>query len=139
MKLSRSLIAIGAIAALDIVWTAADIFMAVMALINLFALILLSPLVFTLLKNYMDQRRAGQEPIFRRGDLLARLRLGVGRDGVFQVQDQDVGVQAARLVERAGVGARHVQDGTAGTDRGVHGRDSQGWTPPTICTGSVQT
>src|SRR5699024_441078 len=60
---------IGAIAALDIVWTAADIFMAVMALINLFALILLSPLVFTLLKNYMDQRRAGQEPIFRRGDL----------------------------------------------------------------------
>src|SRR5699024_11627444 len=60
---------IGAIAALDIVWTAADIFMAVMALINLFALILLSPLVFTLLKNYMDQRRAGQETIFRRGDL----------------------------------------------------------------------
>jgi AGCS family alanine or glycine:cation symporter len=60
---------VGAIAALDLVWTAADIFMAIMALINLFALLLLSPLVFALLKNYQKQRRAGEEPIFRRGDL----------------------------------------------------------------------
>lgn len=60
---------VGAIAALDLVWTAADIFMAIMALINLFALLMLSPLVFRLLKNYSDQRRAGLEPIFRRADL----------------------------------------------------------------------
>ena len=60
---------IGSIAALDIVWSAADIFMAIMALINLFALLMLSPLVFRILKNYTDQRRAGQEPIFRRTDL----------------------------------------------------------------------
>ena len=60
---------IGAIAALDLVWTAADIFMAIMALINLFALLMLSPLVFSLLKNYQQQRRAGFEPVFHRGDL----------------------------------------------------------------------
>lgn len=60
---------IGAIAALDIVWTAANIFMAIMALINLFALLMLSPLVFNLLKNYQEQRRQGLEPIFHRSDL----------------------------------------------------------------------
>lgn len=60
---------IGAIAALDIVWTAANIFMAIMALINLFALLMLSPLVFNLLKNYQEQRRQGLEPVFHRSDL----------------------------------------------------------------------
>ncbi|MDN6668280.1 MAG: alanine:cation symporter family protein, partial [Brevibacterium sp.] len=60
---------IGAIAALDIVWTAANIFMAIMALINLFALLMLSPLVFNLLKNYQEQRKQGLEPVFHRSDL----------------------------------------------------------------------
>lgn len=60
---------IGAIAALDIVWTAANIFMAIMALINLFALLMLSPLVFNVLKNYQKQRRQGLEPVFHRSDL----------------------------------------------------------------------
>ncbi|TSI15084.1 sodium:alanine symporter family protein [Brevibacterium aurantiacum] len=71
---------IGGIAALDLVWTAADIFMAIMALINLFALLMLSPVVFSLLKNYMDQRRAGQEPIFRRGDLPTFKRINTDVD-----------------------------------------------------------
>lgn len=60
---------IGSIAALDIVWTAANIFMAIMALINLFALLMLSPLVFNVLKNYQKQRRQGLEPVFHRSDL----------------------------------------------------------------------
>ena len=50
--------------------------------------------------------------------LRARLWLGVGRDRVLQVQDQHVGIQASGLVERAGVGAGHVERGAAGAGRG---------------------
>jgi AGCS family alanine or glycine:cation symporter len=60
---------IGSIASLDIVWTAANIFMAIMAFINLFALLMLSPKVFKLLRNYMEQLRSKREPIFQRSDL----------------------------------------------------------------------
>src|SRR5699024_8314258 len=60
---------IGAIAALDIVWTAADIFMAVMALSNPFPLSLLSPRGFTPMKTYTAQPRAGQAPNHRRRGL----------------------------------------------------------------------
>ncbi|WP_231445089.1 alanine/glycine:cation symporter family protein [Brevibacterium zhoupengii] len=71
---------IGAIAALDIVWTAANIFMAIMALINLFALLMLSPLVFNLLKNYQQQRRQGLEPVFHRSDLPTFKRINTNVD-----------------------------------------------------------
>ncbi|WCE40576.1 alanine/glycine:cation symporter family protein [Brevibacterium sp. BDJS002] len=71
---------IGAIAALDIVWTAANIFMAIMALINLFALLMLSPLVFNLLKNYQQQRRQGLEPVFHRSDLPTFKRINTDID-----------------------------------------------------------
>ncbi|RCS84574.1 alanine/glycine:cation symporter family protein [Brevibacterium aurantiacum] len=71
---------IGAIAALDIVWTAANIFMAIMALINLFALLMLSPLVFNLLKNYQQQRRQGFEPVFHRSDLPTFKRINTDID-----------------------------------------------------------
>ncbi|SMX84555.1 alanine/glycine:cation symporter family protein [Brevibacterium aurantiacum] len=71
---------IGAIAALDIVWTAANIFMAIMALINLFALLMLSPLVFNLVKNYQQQRRQGLEPVFHRSDLPTFKRINTDID-----------------------------------------------------------
>ncbi|GAA1554237.1 MULTISPECIES: alanine/glycine:cation symporter family protein [Brevibacterium] len=71
---------LGAIAALDIVWTAANIFMAIMALINLFALLMLSPLVFNLLKNYQQQRRQGLEPVFHRSDLPTFKRINTDVD-----------------------------------------------------------
>lgn len=71
---------IGAIAALDTVWTAANIFMAIMALINLFALLMLSPLVFNLLKNYQQQRRQGLEPVFHRSDLPTFKRINTDID-----------------------------------------------------------
>src|SRR5204862_3351025 len=42
--------------------------------------------------------------------------LGVGRDGVLEVEDQRIGRQAARLLERTGIGARHVEDAAARTN-----------------------
>ncbi len=52
----------------------------------------------------------------RLGDLPAGEGLGLGRHGVFQLQDQRVGVERAGLFQRAGVGARHVERGAAGPD-----------------------
>ena len=46
-------------------------------------------------------------------DALAGLRLGVGGDGVLEVEDERVGVDALGLLERALVGAGHVQDGAS--------------------------
>ena len=42
-------------------------------------------------------------------DLRARRLLGVGRNGVFQIENQDVGGKVLRLFERAGVGAGHIE------------------------------
>ena len=52
----------------------------------------------------------------RRADLLARARLGIGRDRVLEVEDQGIGRQAPRLLERPRVGAGHVQHAATGTD-----------------------
>ena len=48
---------------------------------------------------------------------VAGLGLGVGGDGVLEVEDQRVGVDALGLLERALVGAGHVEDGAAGAER----------------------
>lgn len=59
---------IGAVIALDTVWTAANIFMSIMAVINLVAVVILSEKAFTVLRHYMQQRRSGEEPIFHQKD-----------------------------------------------------------------------
>ena len=74
----------GAVVALDAVWTAANIAMAIMAFINLVAVLLLSPVVLRVLRDYMDQRRAGQEPLFHR-DRMADLQGIDAWDGTDEV------------------------------------------------------
>ncbi|MEX5303639.1 alanine/glycine:cation symporter family protein [Kocuria sabuli] len=66
----------GAVLALDLVWSLADLFMAVMATINLVALVLLSGVAVRVLKNYEAQRRQGVEPIFHSGDVPGLSGLG---------------------------------------------------------------
>ena len=64
-----------------------------------------------------------------RGDridnLLPRDLLGVGRDGIFEVEDHRVGGNVARLLHRPGVGAGHVEHRTARPD-GLHGKSCGG-------------
>ena len=55
----------------------------------------------------------------RRADLVARDDLGVGRDGVLQIEDQRIGGNGLGLLQRAGVGARHVEHAAA--------RDGSAW------------
>ncbi|MDO4918104.1 sodium:alanine symporter family protein [Kocuria sp.] len=60
---------LGSVLALDLVWSLADLFMAFMATLNLVALVMLAGVAAKVLQNYMDQRRAGVEPVFKAGDV----------------------------------------------------------------------
>lgn len=57
---------LGSIAGADLIWNLADGIMGIMALINLVAITLLSPIAFRLIKDYAHQRRAGHDPVFTR-------------------------------------------------------------------------
>ena len=60
----------GSVAGLDIVWNLADLFMALMTLINLIALIFLGHLALKALKNYNDQKRRGiKSPVSKASDI----------------------------------------------------------------------
>lgn len=60
---------VGSVIALPLAWSAADVFMSIMALTNLVAVFFLAPTAMRLLKNYMAQRKMGLEPIFHRDDM----------------------------------------------------------------------
>ncbi|OOF81795.1 sodium:alanine symporter family protein [Rodentibacter ratti] len=55
----------GAVRSGNVVWNFADTVMAVMAILNLMAIVLLSPIVWTLLKDYQRQLKAGKTPEFK--------------------------------------------------------------------------
>lgn len=57
----------GSLASLEIVWSLADITMALMAICNLIAILLLGKYAFRLLDNYMEQKRSGvKSPTFHK-------------------------------------------------------------------------
>lgn len=55
----------GAVRSGNVVWSFADTVMAVMAILNLIAIVLLSPLVWKLMKDYQRQLKAGKTPEFK--------------------------------------------------------------------------
>lgn len=59
----------GSVIALPLAWSAADVFMSIMALTNLVAVFFLAPTAMKLLKNYLQQRKLGLEPVFHKDDL----------------------------------------------------------------------
>jgi len=63
-----SMVMFGAIAKIDIVWNLADASMGLMALVNLVALVLLSNLAIKVIKHYLAQKHAGEEPSFKASD-----------------------------------------------------------------------
>lgn len=56
----------GALMSLQEAWSIVDLAMGTMTLVNLVAIVQLSPKVFFLLRDYMQQRRAGKDPVFRK-------------------------------------------------------------------------
>ena len=63
------LVLLGAGLSADFLWNVADLTMGVMTLINLPVIVILGKYVFRALKNYEEQRRAGQHPVFRASDI----------------------------------------------------------------------
>ena len=55
----------GSVNSVPLVWDMADLSMGIMALINLIAILILSPLVFLLLKDYSTKLKLGKEPEFK--------------------------------------------------------------------------
>ena len=58
------LVLFGSVAALELVWALADLFMGSMALVNLIAIALLCPIAFAILRDYSRQRKVGPNPVF---------------------------------------------------------------------------
>ena len=54
----------GALISLQEAWSIVDLAMGIMTLVNLAAIIQLSPKVFFLLNDYMRQRKQGHDPVF---------------------------------------------------------------------------
>ncbi len=56
----------GSLAKVDIVWTLADVFMGLMAIINLLAITILCPIAVDCLKDYKAQKKQGiKDPVFK--------------------------------------------------------------------------
>lgn len=62
--LMMGMILLGSLMSLSTVWQMADVIMAFMVITNLVAILLLSPLVSDLAKDYVRQRKLGQLPVF---------------------------------------------------------------------------
>jgi amino acid carrier protein len=59
-----AMILFGAVAKVQVVWDLADLFMGLMAVVNLIAILLLGKIAFAALNDYMKQKKAGKDPIF---------------------------------------------------------------------------
>lgn len=59
----------GAIGSVPLVWALADVFSALMATINLVAILPLGGVAVALLANYAEQRARGEEPVYHRDDI----------------------------------------------------------------------
>lgn len=63
----------GAVVKVETVWATADLFMGLMAILNITALIGLAHVVFEVAKDYGEQRKKGLNPVFRTENVKADL------------------------------------------------------------------
>lgn len=63
------LVFIGAVVKTETVWSTADVFMGLMAIVNIVAIIALSNVALSVMRDYQRQRQAGIRPIFRPEEL----------------------------------------------------------------------
>jgi AGCS family alanine or glycine:cation symporter len=58
------MVVFGSVASIQIVWDLADLFMGLMAVINLIAIFLLGRVAIAAMKDYIEQRKQGKDPVF---------------------------------------------------------------------------
>ena len=63
------MVVFGTIAKLQIVWDLADLFMGLMAMINIYAIIRLHPIAIKAFRNYQKQKKSGRDPTFYAEDI----------------------------------------------------------------------
>lgn len=63
----------GSVAQLTTVWDIADLFMALMALINLVVITLLAKISLAIFRDYVEQKKSGKDPVFK-ASLIRRLK-----------------------------------------------------------------
>ena len=59
-----AMVLFGSVASMQVVWSIADVFMGLMAILNLIAIVLLSNIAIKALQDYIAQRKAGKNPVF---------------------------------------------------------------------------
>ncbi|RCW62647.1 alanine/glycine:cation symporter family protein [Saliterribacillus persicus] len=59
-----AMVMFGSMASIQLVWDMADMFMAMMAVVNLIAILLLSKISFQVLQDYISQKKQGIDPTF---------------------------------------------------------------------------
>lgn len=59
----------GAVAEMDLVWNLADLFMGLMAILNLVAIFALGKVAVKALEHYLEQKKAGLDPTFQRDSI----------------------------------------------------------------------
>lgn len=64
-----AMVMFGAHTSVQFVWNLADLFMGLMAIINIYAILRLSPIAMRALKDYVKQKKAGKDPQFRASDI----------------------------------------------------------------------
>ena len=60
---------LGSVASLGLVWDLADVFMGIMALMNIIVIAILSPKAVAIIKDYIKQRKEGKNPVFKAKDI----------------------------------------------------------------------
>ena len=60
---------LGSQARFDTVWNLADVLMGLMALVNIFSILMLGEIAFRVLDDYRAQKKAGKDPVFKAADL----------------------------------------------------------------------
>lgn len=63
------LVFVGAVVKTETVWSTEDVFMGLMAIVNLVAIIGLSNIAFAVMNDYQRQRKAGKKPVFKPEEL----------------------------------------------------------------------
>ena len=62
--LVAAMVLFGSIASMDLVWNLADVFMGLMAILNLIAIVMLSKIAISALNDYITQKKSGKNPVF---------------------------------------------------------------------------
>lgn len=62
--LVAAMVLFGSVASMDLVWNIADVFMGLMAILNLIAIVLLSKIAIKAFQDYSAQKKAGKDPLF---------------------------------------------------------------------------